>query len=371
MGFVLFSCFAIFLQRLIFCFFAKFFFCKVLFSQVFSLFSASFCFWQGDVLFATVFFFARFFFHRSALFATGFFFQWFFVLVCLGVFFCQFFCFFFCFQWIFFERFFFLGQGFCVFCQWVFCFCVARCIVSVYFCDDFLCFFPWCFSCNGYCVFLLEGVFAFFFACFFFFCLFFALDSVIFLQVVLCFFFFWPRVLCFFLLLVWCYFFCFFSRFFSTGSHVWQRVFFSKKKKGFLLKLFVHEVGFSPKRLFFISSEIDVLFCFFKKKGSFFSKEFSFLFKGFFFSNDFLLQGLFSSVFFFQTCYSLFLFSIFFQCFLASFYFPNLFASRFFRKMKVFFQGFVKQKKDSSEKKLHIKERNVSKKRSFLNNLFL
>ena len=77
MGFVLFSCFAIFLQRLIFCFFAKFFyiFCKVLFSQVFSLFSASFCFWQGDVLFATVIFckvFFSFFCYRVLFFSMDF-----------------------------------------------------------------------------------------------------------------------------------------------------------------------------------------------------------------------------------------------------------------------------------------------------------
>ena len=44
------------------------------------------------------------------------------------------------FQWIFFERFFF-GPGVLCFLAMVFFFCVARCIVSVYFCDDFFVFF--------------------------------------------------------------------------------------------------------------------------------------------------------------------------------------------------------------------------------------
>ena len=89
-----------------------------------------------------------------------------------------------------FERF-FLGQGFCVFLQWVFCFCVARCIVSAYVCDDFFVFFfAGVFSCSGYCVFLLEGVLRLFFCMFFFFFVYFCAGRCDFFCKWFCFFFF-------------------------------------------------------------------------------------------------------------------------------------------------------------------------------------
>ena len=305
MGFVLFSCFAIFLQRLIFCFSASFFFfAKCCFRKCFRYFLQVFVF--GKVMYSLrLFFFARFFFS------------------------------------------FFLLQG-VVFFQWILC-----CFLEVFFLARGFVFLEWVLCLWSVCVFF----------CMVFFCLFFALDSVIFFAGGSVFFF-WPRVLRFFLLLVWCYFFCFFFKVFFHRFPCLSKIFFFKKKS-FLLKLFVHEVGFSPKRLFFISSEIDVLFCFFKKKGLFFRKSLVFCSKVFF-SKDFLLQGLFSSVFFFQTFFQVFLFSIFFQCFLASFFSKSFCFKAFSRNESFFFQGFFNKKRILQKKNYTSKRERLPKKKVFL-----
>ena len=112
-----------------------------------------------------------------------------------------------------------------------------------------------------------------------------------------------------------------------------SKSFFQKKKVFFSNFLFM--------RLVFPQSDcslfqVRLMFCFvfFKKKGSFFPKEFSFLFKGFFFfSKDFLLQGLFSSVFFFQTFFFKFFCSpYFFNIFLPVFFFQIFLLQSFFTK---------------------------------------
>ena len=126
-------------------FFAKFFFAGS------SLFSASFCFWQGVVHLCDWCFFLQGFFFTGVLFLLQVFsFQWFFVLVCLGVFFLPVFFL----QWFVFVS----------FCCKVVCVCLffavffAFCILQVFF------------SCNGFLSFF-QGVLCFFLlsvSCYFF-----------------------------------------------------------------------------------------------------------------------------------------------------------------------------------------------------------
>ena len=201
-----------FVFPLFFLFLQCFCFRKVLFvfSQLFSLFSAIFLGMGCTSL--RLFFFCKIFFRSGVLFlfATG----------------C---CFFFSMD--FFLKDFFLGQGFCVSGNGFFVSGLQGVLCLFIFAMMFCVFFFGVFSCSGYFVFFfVGGSFAFFFFCMVFFCLFFALGLCDFFFADGSVFFFLAKGSAFLFAFGFVLFLLFFSRFFSTGSHVCQRVFFKKKK---------------------------------------------------------------------------------------------------------------------------------------------
>ena len=172
-------------------------------------------------------------------------------------------------------------------------------------------------------------------------------------------------VLCFFFFgqgfcVSFCFWFCvisfvFFQGFFPQVPMFVKEFFFFQKKKVFFSNFLFMRLVFpqSDCSLF----QVRLMFCFVfskKKRVFFFSKEFSFLFKGFFFFRKiFFCKVCFQASSFSKLFFQVFLFSIFFQCFLASFFFPNLFASKLFHKMKVFFFSKVfSTKKEFFRKKI-------------------
>ena len=148
----------------------------------------------------------------------------------------------------FFSLVFFLAMGIVFFCWREFCVCFLHVFFFVYFCAGRCDFF-----CKWFCVFFFGQGFCVS-SCFWF-----CVISFLTLGFASCF----LGVLFFKGLF-------FFFKFFSTGSHVCQRVFSSKKKVFFSNFLFI--------RLFFFQSDCSLfqgslMFCFvFSKNGSFFER---------------------------------------------------------------------------------------------------